>query len=71
MRRFIMKSTVVKSLILMLMIAALAALIIIPPSISAKTVLPGKKTHVGDLDACACPIVENSDCACIIKPPVD
>jgi len=66
-----MKSTVVKSLILMLMIAALAALIIIPPSIGAKTVIPGKKTTIMDLDACECPELEHSDCACIMKPPVN
>ena len=66
-----MKSTVVKSLILMLMIAALAALIIIPPSISAKEVFPGVKKTFGDLDACECPMVENHDCACIMKPPVE
>ena len=66
-----MKSTVVKSLILMFMIAALATLIIIPSSISAKTVFPGTKTHVGDLDACECPSVENVNCACIMKPPVE
>ena len=65
-----MKSTVVKSLILMLMIAALAALIIIPPSISAKTVFPGVKRSFNGLDACECPQPEDYNCACIVKPPI-
>lgn len=55
----------------MLMIAALATLIILPSSISAKTVFPGLKTSLGDLDACECPRPENPNCACIMKPPVD
>ena len=65
-----MKSTVVKSLILMLMIAALATLIIIPTGLSADTVIPGKKVDYFGVDACRCPDL-TINCACIMKPPVD